>query len=102
MRRRAALQCSWSLSVKSPDSTSESVNAVVPVFPIVSVCVALDTPVTTTALAKLSDVDETLRLGLTLAPLAAGCGSERPVTSAVSPWSSESVSASAAGVCAFW
>ena len=69
---------------------------------MVRVCVALDTPVTTTALAKLNDVDETLRLGFTLAPLAAGCGSERPVTSAVSPWSSESVTASAAGVFAFW
>jgi hypothetical protein len=73
------------VSVKSPESASESAKEELPVFWMVSVCASLETPVTTTALAKLSEVTETLRLGLTLAPLAAGCGRERPVTSAVRP-----------------
>jgi len=88
--------------VKSPERTSESAKAVFPVLPMVSDCVPLDVLVTTTAVAKLIELVERLRLGLTLAPLAAGCGCERPVTSAVSPLSSCSVSASAEGVFAFW
>ena len=90
------------VSVKSPVSARVSAKAVAPVFWMVRVWVALETLVTTTALGKLIEVVETERLGLTLAPLIEGWGSERPVTRTDKPWSSASVVASDAGVWVAW
>jgi hypothetical protein len=82
---------------KSPLTLRLSGVTMVPLLVTLTVCVALETPVTTTAFPNVTEVGDAAKLELTVLPPADSGGMVLPVSKTGTPWSSESVDASVEG-----
>jgi hypothetical protein len=89
-------------SEKSPLTAMPRGIAVVALFVTLTVCVTLETPVTTTALPKVTDAGETVKLGVSVLPPTVCDGFVSPVSKTDSPSSSDSVSESDDGATLDW
>jgi hypothetical protein len=82
---------------KSPVKLRLSGVAVAPLFVTLTVCVALETPVTTTAFPNVTEPGEAARFDITVLPAADDGGMVVPVSKTSRPWSSESSEVSVEG-----
>ena len=73
------------VSVKSPLTFSVSAKASPPVLLTTTLCVLLETPVTTTGVANVSELAESPRLGFATLPVTPAEGLDSPVSSTLTP-----------------